>query len=389
MIYIAIFIAVLVLSIVIHEAGHFSTARLFGMKAERFFFGFGPTLWSVWRGETEYGVKAIPAGGFVRIAGMNKHDPVAPGDEHRAFHRFPAWQRLVVLAAGSFTHFVIAFVLIVFVLAAFPIPSLADSQDPQPVVGAVEEGSAAEEAGLEVDDELLAVEGEPLDSPEEVVEAIEPHAGEAITITFARDGEVGETVARLPETDPDGEDSGFLGIGIGVAQPDVREPSGLGAAVADAFRGEYSLWSQTALTVQGLVEAFSPDTLRSWVQQAEPGAERTAEGPVSLVGAGQLAGALGGLGELGPLFLLLVQLNIVIGIINMAPLPPFDGGHVAQVLIEAAVNGVRRLAGLAPDWELSPSVMTPLALLVLVLIGGFVLTAFYIDIVNPVSNLFQ
>ena len=389
MLYILIFVVVLVLAILIHELGHFATARMFGMKAERFFIGFGPTLWSVQRGETEYGVKAIPAGGFVRIAGMTRADPVAAEDEDRAFYRFPAWQRLVVLVAGSFTHFVIAALLIVIALATSPLPSLAAAEEPTPAVGSVEAGTAAEEAGLEVGDELRAIAGEEVASPEEAVAAIGARPGEEITIEVERDGEVRELAADLPATDPDGEERGFLGIGIAVAEPPVREPSGWGDAVAGAFSGEFSLWSQTALTVRGLAEAFSPDTLSAWFQQTDPDAERIPEGPISLIGAGQFAGALGGLGEVGPLLLLLVQINIVIGIINMAPLPPFDGGHVAQILVESAVNGGRRLVGLTPDWELSPAVMTPLAILVLLVVGGFVLTAFYIDIVNPVTGLFQ
>src|ERR1700691_3113241 len=96
----------------LHETGHFVTAKRFGMKCTQYFFGFGPTLWSTTRGETEDGVKAIPAGGFVRMSGITSLDEVAPEDEPRSFRRAPAWQRLIVLAAGSFMHFVLAAVLI-------------------------------------------------------------------------------------------------------------------------------------------------------------------------------------------------------------------------------------------------------------------------------------
>src|SRR5947199_1438333 len=111
------FVFALLTSVMLHEAGHFTMAKRFGMKASRFFVGFGPTLWSFRRGETEYGVKAIPAGGFVKIIGMTELEDVEPGDEGRAFYRFPAPQRLVVLAAGSFVHFVIAIVLLFIVIA--------------------------------------------------------------------------------------------------------------------------------------------------------------------------------------------------------------------------------------------------------------------------------
>ena len=108
----------LLLSVMLHEAGHFVTAKAFGMKASRFFVGFGPTLWSFKRGETEYGVKAIPAGGFVKIEGMTALEELAPEDEDRAFYKQPARQRVVVLCAGSFVHFLIAIFLVFGILAA-------------------------------------------------------------------------------------------------------------------------------------------------------------------------------------------------------------------------------------------------------------------------------
>ena len=115
---ILIFVLALLFSIMLHEAGHFVTAKKFGMKVTQFFVGFGQTLWSTRRGETEYGVKAIPAGGFVKIVGMTELEDVDPADEPRSFRRQPGWQRIIVLAAGSFMHFVLAFVLL-FVVAVF------------------------------------------------------------------------------------------------------------------------------------------------------------------------------------------------------------------------------------------------------------------------------
>ena len=95
-----IFLVALLLSVMLHEAGHFVMAKKFGMKATSFFVGFGPTVWSTWRGETEYGIKALPLGGFVKIVGMTSMDDVNPEDEPRSFRRAPGWQRLIVLAAG-------------------------------------------------------------------------------------------------------------------------------------------------------------------------------------------------------------------------------------------------------------------------------------------------
>src|SRR5215471_11867867 len=108
-----IFLVALLFSVMLHETGHFVLAKKFGMKATRYFVGFGPTIWSTWRGETEYGVKALPIGGFVKIVGMSSIDDVDdPLDEPRSFRSKPAWQRIIVLCAGSFMHFLLAFLLL-------------------------------------------------------------------------------------------------------------------------------------------------------------------------------------------------------------------------------------------------------------------------------------
>src|SRR4051794_27900829 len=121
------FSVALIVSVMLHELGHFATAKRYGMKATRFFVGFGPTLWSTRRGETEYGVKAIPAGGFVKIVGMTPLEELEPGDEERAFYKQPAAQRVVVLAAGSVIHFIIAAVLLFGIIA-----TIGDPLDSQP-----------------------------------------------------------------------------------------------------------------------------------------------------------------------------------------------------------------------------------------------------------------
>jgi membrane-associated protease RseP (regulator of RpoE activity) len=380
------FVVALIVAVIIHELGHFVTAKWFGMKAERFFVGFGPTLWSTRRGETEYGLKAIPAGGFVKIVGMNRYEEVDEADRPRAFFNQPAWQRFVVLAAGSATHFVVAGILLFVIVATLPVPRLAGGEPVLTGIGMVMEDSPAERAGLEAGDAVLAVDGVPTGSADEIIEQVQARPGETFTLTVERDFSTLDVPVTLPATNPDGEERGFLGVALG-APAFARYD--LGEATREATVGEYSLWSQTGMTLSGLASAFSPDSLANWVQQADPDAPRGTDGPISLIGAGQAVAALASLGELSAVLLLFVQINIVIGVLNMLPLPPFDGGHVAVLVIEQGVNGVRRLIGRSPDWQLSPSVVTPVALAVLVLVTGFVLTAFYIDIVNPVSRLFE
>lgn len=385
---ITLFFVVLVGSIVLHEAGHFWTARRFGMKAERFFIGFGPTLWSTQRGETEVGVKAIPAGGFVKIAGMSRADPVDPADEPRAFYNQPPWQRAIVLVAGVATHFVLAAVLIWGGLTFAELPRF-DGAAPvvTTAVGSVEEGTAAQAAGVEVGDELLLVGGVDATEPQAAVDAIAARAGETIDVVVLRDGAEVTLAATLPATDPDGEPRGFLGVGL-IGLPQFVSYGPL-EALAATFVGDASIFAQTEAFIRGLGQALSPASLGAWLQQADGQTPRSDAGPISVVGIGQAVGALGQAEAWTGVLLLMIQIQIVIGFLNILPLPPFDGGHLAQLGIESSVNRVRAGFGRSPDWELSPTVLTPLALAVLALVIGFAATAIYIDIVNPVSQLFE
>jgi RIP metalloprotease RseP len=167
---VAIFVVALLASIMLHEAGHFATAKLFGMKATQFFVGFGRTIWSRQKGETEYGVKAIPAGGFVKIVGMTDLEDVDPADEPRSFRNQPGWQRIIVLAAGSFMHFVLALVLLFIVASGIGLETTSAGT----TVGTVEScvpanlnsgcvkgdpASPANQAGVKVGDRIVSIAG--------------------------------------------------------------------------------------------------------------------------------------------------------------------------------------------------------------------------------------
>ena len=199
-----IFLVALLVSVMLHETGHFVMAKRFGMKATRYFVGFGPTLWSTWRGETEYGIKALPLGGFVKIEGMTSLDEVDPEDEPRAFRRAPAWQRLIVLAAGSFMHFLIA-ALIIFglaiglgiendnttqlgtVAACVPSSNQALQNDTTCPPGAAE--SPARAAGLKVGDTVTAFNGTRVTSWTQLSGLIvKVKAGTPVTLTVDRGG---------------------------------------------------------------------------------------------------------------------------------------------------------------------------------------------------------
>lgn len=377
--FVGLFIATLVVAIIFHEFGHFATAKAFGMKVERFFVGFGPTLWSVRRGETEYGLKAVPAGGFVKIAGMSAFEEIETGDRRRAFYAQAAWKRAIVLVAGSVTHFIFAALLL------FGALWLAGLPDASNVVRTVAEDTPAAASDLRPGDEIVAVAGEPTEDFEQVRAAVLERGGETVTLTILRDGAREQRTVTLAERGPDGTEGGFLGVAPEAATRRLSPPE---AALA-TVRGDVSLWRLTSLTMGGLADALSPESLSAWVGQLGTDEPRRAQGPISVVGIGQAVSALGGAGEIFAVIGILVQLNIVIGVLNLVPLPPLDGGHLAVVGVERAVNGVRGLLGRSGVWRLDPAVITPVALTVILLLGTLTITAVVIDILRPASELIR
>jgi membrane-associated protease RseP (regulator of RpoE activity) len=200
-------------SIALHEAGHLATAKAFGMKVRRYFVGFGPKIFSFKRGETEYGLKAIPLGGFCDIAGMTALDEVTPDEAPRAMWRYKTWKRTVVLSAGSFTHFVLGFVILYLLAATMGLPNIdakpqlasvsqcvrsaetvEDFQDPVCRPGDV---APAREAGMRPGDVIISVDGRPVDNFVEATELIQPRSG-ATPIEVLRDGQVVPLVVDVP-----------------------------------------------------------------------------------------------------------------------------------------------------------------------------------------------
>lgn len=377
--FVAIFVASLIVAVMFHEFGHFATAKAFGMKVERFFFGFGPTLWSFHRGETEYGVKAVPAGGFVKITGMSAFEEVPPDAAGRTFHEQSAWKRLIVLAAGSFTHFVAAVVILFCALAFVGLPFASNA------IEAVSEDSPAQAAGLEPGDEIVAVDG--VDTPDfiGVRDAVTSRPGERVVLTVERDGERIEVPVEIAAEAPDGSARGFLGVAPAPRTERLPVLEAAGATIA----GDFSVVRLTQLTISGLTEALSPTGISRWLGEIDSDEPRSPEGPISVVGIGQAVNALGSAGDLFAVLAILAQLNIVLGVLNMLPLPPLDGGHVAVLAVEESVNAVRRRRGRPGTWRLDPSVITPVALAVILLFTMLTLTAVYVDIVRPASELVQ
>ena len=381
--YVALYILAIVFVIMFHEFGHFATAKAFGMKVEKFFLGFGPTVWSFRRGETEYGVKGIPAGGFVKITGQSQHEDIDPDDEPRAFYAQPAWQRAIVLVAGSVTHFIVAAALIYAGLAVVGFERATN------VIDDVVEGTPAAQAGLGSGDEIVSVAGTATQDFEAVSEQVAARPGETVEVGYVPAGaqQTRSVDVDLAPTNPAGEAIGFLGV-----RPSGEEVRlGPVEAVGETFTGEYSLPWVTRVTLQGLGEAFSPTALSDFFAQVGSDEPRSASdgGPASLIGAGAVVNTAGQEGNIIGVLTLLASLNVVLGVLNLLPLPPLDGGHLATLAIEESVNGVRRLRGRDATWTLDPRVVAPVAIAVILFFAVVSFTALYLDIVSPFTEVSQ
>jgi membrane-associated protease RseP (regulator of RpoE activity) len=391
-----IFIVAGVASVMLHETGHFVAAKRFGMKATRYFVGFGPTLWSFQRGETEYGIKAIPAGGFVKIEGMTSLDEVDPADEPRSFRRAPGWQRLIVLAAGAFMHFVIAAVLIFGVALAIGVENVQSSNTAQlgtvtPYVPANETAlvngttcagdakSPAAAAGLRVGDQVTSFDGVAVSNWTQLQnEILKVKPGTPVTLTVLRDGQSLTMHTALAEVPGHGS---FFGIAP-VAITTFQRQSPL-AAIKYIGTG----FSQV---VTGSVQAIGelPGAVPS-LFSADRGC--SAAGNVgSVVGAAQATGdtvaaPLGWQSKVSFVLLLIASLNIFWGVLNLLPLLPLDGGHVAVVIWERIRARYARLRGRPDPGLVDYRKLIPVSFGVFAVIVAFSLLLVFADIINPVN----
>ena len=371
-----IFLVALLFSVMLHETGHFVMAKRFGMKVTRYFVGFGPTLWSTRRGETEYGIKALPIGGFVKIIGMHSLDDVEdPADEPRSFRQQSFPKRVIVLVAGSFTHFLIAFVLLFLVWAAVGVPKSTLS------VGGIyrlQGESPAAKAGFKVGDRILAVDGRVVHSFDRLPDYIGGRVGKPVEFTVERGNELLRLTVVPADGDKYGRPGGFIGI-------EAKTLTVRASPVVSAGRAGRDLASYTTGTFGALGTLFSPGHLESYANQlgghgAVSG--KAADRPISVVGFVRVAGQAAQHGT-ADLLELLALINIFIGIFNMLPLLPFDGGHVAIAVYERirSRRGRRYQADVA---KLLP--LTAAVVMVLVVFGSAII---YLDIVRPIANPFR
>lgn len=391
-------LAVLVGAIFLHELGHYLTAKWAGMKVTEFFIGFGPRIWSFHRGETEYGLKAIPAGAYVKVIGMTNLEEVDPADEPRTYRQKPYWRRMSVAVAGSTMHFIIAIVAFYALLVGFGVETdeeLGWSVDRLATVevdGAEVPGPAAA-AGVEVGDTVVAVDGVPVTLWDDLVDEIQAREpDDEVVLTVARSGETVDLEVTLAAND---EGAGFLGVG-----PDVEyrvDEIGALEGVPMAFDQFGSVAWQS---MGALASFFSPSGISDFVGIAADTATTSGDDEATGGGGGSSATAaesenrvlsIVGLARLGAQaaedglaqFLSIVILfNIFIGVFNLVPLLPLDGGHVAVATYEK----VRELASRRRErYHADVAKLLPLTYVVVFLLVSVGLVALYLDIANPLD----
>lgn len=375
---ILLFIATLIVMVMIHEAGHMTAARVFGMKVEEYFFGFGPRIFAFRRGETEYGMKAIPAGGYVKIAGMNPYLAVPESDLPRTFGAKPAWQRAIVLSAGSATHFLVAALLLTFSFAFLGVPGAPTTtlQSVSATAGKLNgQPGPAEKAGLKPGDRIVAIDGSPIAKWEDLQNYIKARPDVPVSVRVDRGGQVLSFVVTPEQvTDTNNHPIGRIGVSPRITQ--TRE-----ALPAAAWDGVKGVGSAIAGSVQGLVSFFSRHGISqvvSSVTGSRSAAQNSQGDAVGLVGGARLAGQAVQTGQAQSLIDVLVLFIVFLGVLNLAPLPPLDGGHLAVLAIE-------KLRGRPVD----PRKVVPVAAFVLSLLVVLSVVVMYADIIHPAANPFQ
>ena len=401
---VALFALAILISVALHECGHMWVARATGMKVRRYFVGFGPTLWSTRRGETEYGVKAVPLGGFCDIAGMTTVEELAPDEQDRAMYKQATWKRVATLFAGPGMNFVICLVLIYGIALVWGLPNLHPPT--QAIVG--ETGCVAKEvtagkldkcdgpgpaalAGIRPGDVVVKVGDTPVSTFDDMAAAVRKLHG-TVPVVVERGGTTITTYVDVTPTQrfvtngakgqggkPEAATVGAIGVGAVKTPPTHYN-------VLTAIPATFSFAGQLTVEV-GKALVTIPTKVGALVH-AIGGGERDPQTPMSVVGASIVGGDTVDHGVWVAFWFFLAQLNLVLGAINLVPLLPFDGGHIAIAVFEKIRNVIRSARGMVAAAPVNYLKLMPATYVVLVFVVWYMLLTVTADLVNPI-RLFQ
>ncbi|MFI6393906.1 M50 family metallopeptidase [Nonomuraea sp. NPDC050540] len=422
----ALFFLGLAASIALHELGHMVPAKIFGVRVTQYMVGFGPTLWSKRKGETEYGVKWIPLGGYIRMIGMLPPRPgddpaklrqvstgpfqglidsardiaqeeVRPGDENRVFYRKKWWQKVIIMSGGPLMNFVLAFVFFAIVLMYFGVPVLKPVVSPKSTTCVIpvaeqrleckpgDRPTPAAQAGLKVGDEIVAFNGVKITSWDDATDKIRAYGAGAVKLGIIRNGQPSTLDVNLIAQDRPNRDDpkkidknvGFLGV----YPTEVYETQSIGFVAGHMV----SLTGRVAASLLDL-----PEKMVGVWHAAFSGEERDRQGPVGVVGAGRMGGEilssdlLSGQEKIATFINLLAGFNLAIGVFNLIPLLPLDGGHIAGGLWEGLKRAFARVFRRPEPRHVDIAKVLPLTYvlaMVMIIMAGLLV---YADLVNPI-----
>lgn len=418
-----VFFVLVMASIALHEVGHLVPGKLFSVKTTQYFVGFGKTLWSKRVGETEYGFKAVPLGGYVRFVGMYppakdrpdqiraartgifqsladsaraaEWETIKPADNGRLFYQKKVWQKLIIMAGGPTMNLLLAFVILLGVTATYgTYRSQLTVNRVQECMVAVGEATndcvgkpktPAYESGIKAGDTIVAFNGQPVSDWDQMSELIRGNLDQPVVVTVLRDGQtvqltqVDTVITGVADRWDPGKRvaAGFFGI-----EPVVERERGGPLVVLD------DMWTMTEQTVHAL--AAFPAKVYFTAANLITGKPRDIYGPMSIVGASRAAGEVASTDRIdaadkvATMFMLLGSVNLFVALFNFIPLLPLDGGHIAGALYEGLKKAWARVRGRPDPGYVDTAKMLPVAYAVggLILISGIVLIL--ADLIDPI-----